>query len=71
MHCNRTLCNGNSTLKAVKELMFKYNITKTLDGRLNDDGSTFIISISLIIIMTRIRIFSCSSSLESYSLDIF
>lgn len=35
--CNRSsLCNDNSTLKAVKKLMFEYNVTATLDGRLVD-----------------------------------
>ena len=32
--CNRSLCNDNSTLKAVKDIMLKYNVTVTLDGRL-------------------------------------
>jgi hypothetical protein len=33
--CNRSLCNGPMTFQAVKEVLFKYNITKTIDGRLN------------------------------------
>ena len=33
--CNRSLCNGPMTIAAVKEVIFKYNITKTIDGRLN------------------------------------
>jgi hypothetical protein len=33
--CNRSLCNGPMTLQAVKEVMFKHNITQTIDGRLN------------------------------------
>ncbi len=48
--CNRSLCNDQSTLRDVKRIMFKYNITKTLDGRLNH-GSRFILSISLLIMM--------------------
>jgi hypothetical protein len=49
VHCNRSLCNTYATLQAAKELMFKYNVTKTLDGRLN--GSRLIISTSLMIMM--------------------
>ncbi len=53
--CNRSLCNGPMTFQAVKELMFKYNITKTIDGRLNHglrlslSYSIFILLISLLI----------------------
>ena len=36
--CNRSLCNGAVTLQAVKEIFFKYNLTKTIEGRLNNDG---------------------------------
>jgi len=48
--CNRSLCNDQSTLRDVKRIMFKYNITKTPDGRLNH-GSRFILSIPLLIMM--------------------
>ncbi|CAF3426841.1 unnamed protein product, partial [Rotaria sp. Silwood2] len=34
VRCNRNLCNGHSTLKAVKQILFRHNITQTLDGRL-------------------------------------
>jgi hypothetical protein len=49
VHCNRSLCNTQSTLQAAKELMFKYNVIKTPDERL--DGSRLIISTSLTIMM--------------------
>jgi hypothetical protein len=55
VHCNRSVCNSPSTLQSAKELMFKYNITATLDGRLmdlgNSDGSKSMMSISLMIMM--------------------
>jgi hypothetical protein len=38
VNCNRSLCNDNSTLQTVKELMFKYKVTATSDGRLVDKG---------------------------------
>ena len=41
VHCNRSLCNTRSTLDAVKEVVFKYGITVTPDGRLvNESTST-------------------------------
>ena len=41
VHCNRSLCNTRSILDAVKELVFKYGITVTPDGRLvNESTST-------------------------------
>ncbi|CAF0715209.1 unnamed protein product [Adineta steineri] len=48
--CNRSLCNGPMTQQAIKEIMFKYNITKTIGGRLNNGlrlslSSTFLLSI--------------------------
>lgn len=49
VHCNRSLCNTYSTLQATKELMFRYNVTKTADGRLS--GSQLIISTSLMIMV--------------------
>ncbi|CAF1583523.1 unnamed protein product [Rotaria sp. Silwood1] len=58
--CNRSLCNNNSTLRDVKELMFKHNVTVTLSGRLMDNekieiignnGSKWIESIILITMM--------------------
>jgi hypothetical protein len=49
VYCNRSLCNSQSTLQTAKELMFKYGVTITEDGRL--DGSRLIISTSLMIIM--------------------
>ncbi|CAF4979477.1 unnamed protein product, partial [Rotaria sp. Silwood1] len=36
VYCNRTLCNTNLTLQAVKDIMFKYNVTAISDGRLVD-----------------------------------
>ncbi|CAF1048657.1 unnamed protein product [Adineta steineri] len=41
INCNRPLCNGQLTLKAVKDIMFKYNVTLSPQGRLNN-GSQFI-----------------------------
>ena len=32
--CNRSLCNGYLTASELKRILFKYNVTKTLDGRL-------------------------------------
>jgi hypothetical protein len=49
IRCNRNFCNGHLTLDAVKQIMFKYNVTKTPDGRLNH-GSRSIISIKIILI---------------------
>ena len=37
--CNRSLCNTQSTLQSVKNVMFKYNVTITLDGHLMENGS--------------------------------
>ncbi len=57
VHCNRSLCNSHSTLQTAKELMFKYSITATLDGRLVDtgtivnDGSKLMVSILLMIMI--------------------
>jgi len=34
--CNRSLCNGRMTMEAVKKIMYKYNVTKTIEGRLNN-----------------------------------
>ena len=53
--CNRSLCNGPMTLQAVKEIMFKYNITKTIDGRLNNGSRlslsfTFLLSIIIFLL---------------------
>jgi hypothetical protein len=49
VHCDRPLCNGQTTLKAAKDILFKYGLTKTPEGRLNN-GSQFIkISIWLIV----------------------
>ncbi len=47
--CDRSLCNDQSILRDIKQIMFKYNVTITLDGRLN--GSRLIISISLMSMM--------------------
>ncbi|CAF1660436.1 unnamed protein product [Adineta ricciae] len=35
IRCNRSLCDGPLTFQAVKDVMFKYNITKTVDGQLS------------------------------------
>ncbi|CAF0759623.1 unnamed protein product [Adineta steineri] len=53
--CNRSLCNGPVTQQAVKEIMFKYNITKTIDGRLNNGlrlslSSTILLSIIIFLL---------------------
>jgi hypothetical protein len=39
VQCNRSLCNVIQTLQAVKNVMFKYNVTITSDGRLMENGS--------------------------------
>jgi len=56
VHCNRSLCNVNSILQAVKDLMFKYNVTTTLDGRLVESiegcGSKLMASVLIMIIMS-------------------
>jgi hypothetical protein len=39
IYCNRTLCNENSTLQAVKNLLFNHNVTVTLDGQLGTTGN--------------------------------
>ncbi|CAF1257489.1 unnamed protein product [Rotaria sp. Silwood1] len=49
VRCNQNLCNGHATLKAVKQILFRHNITQTPDGRLN--GASFRVSILLMIIM--------------------
>ncbi|CAF1294018.1 unnamed protein product [Rotaria sp. Silwood1] len=36
VYCNQALCNTNSTLQKVKDIMFQYNVTATSDGRLID-----------------------------------
>jgi hypothetical protein len=36
--CNRSLCNGHMTMEAVKNIMFKYNVTKTMEGRLKNNS---------------------------------
>lgn len=46
INCNRPLCNEYSALKAIKDIMFKYKVTKTPEGRLNN-GSQFIKNICL------------------------
>jgi hypothetical protein len=46
--CNRSLCNGPVTSQAVKEIVFKYNITKTIEGRLNNGLCLSLSSIFLI-----------------------
>ncbi|UJR19057.1 hypothetical protein I4U23_022188 [Adineta vaga] len=46
--CTRNLCNTKSILNIVKDILFKYNVTQTPDGRLN--GSRFQISVFLMII---------------------
>ena len=47
--CHRDLCNTKGTLNAVKEILFRNNITQTPDGRLT--GSTFQISFFLLLSM--------------------
>ena len=49
IHCNGSLCNTRSTLRAVKQMAYKHGITVTLDGRL--DGSRLVKSTLLIMAM--------------------
>lgn len=56
VHCNRSLCNTRSTLDAVKDVVFKYGITVTPDGRLTN-GSTAVISTWLLIIIAAFVVF--------------
>lgn len=49
--CNRSLCNGPLTSQSVKEILFKYNITKTIEGRLNNGLN---LSLSLLIFIFNI-----------------
>lgn len=55
VECKQSLCNNNSTLDAIRELMLKYNVTATLDGQsidkefIVDYGSKLMASISLVI----------------------
>ncbi|CAF1509594.1 unnamed protein product [Didymodactylos carnosus] len=49
VHCTRPLCNGHLTLKAVKDILFKYGLTKTPEGRLNNGSQCIKISIWLIV----------------------
>jgi hypothetical protein len=51
INCNRPLCNGQSTLKAVKDIMFKYDVTRTPEGRLNNGSQFTKISAWLMMIM--------------------
>ncbi|CAF3704509.1 unnamed protein product [Rotaria sp. Silwood1] len=57
VYCNQALCNTNSTLQKVKDIMFQYNVTATSDGRLIDVEyvgnyeSKFMISIPLMIMI--------------------
>jgi len=59
MKCNRSLCNGPLTLQTVKEILFKYNVTKTIEGRLNNHGlylslsSTFLMLIVIFLLFNR------------------
>lgn len=46
VHCHRSLCNTHFTLETAKNVTYKYNITRTPDGRL--DGSRLVTSILLI-----------------------
>ncbi len=55
VHCNRSLCNSHTTLERAKEMMLKYNVTETADGRL--DGSRLMISASLMIAMALVLFF--------------
>ena len=48
IECNRFLCNGPMTLQTVKEILFKYNLTQTIEGRLNNG---FRLSFSLLLIV--------------------
>lgn len=50
IRCNRNLCNTQSTLRATKEILFRYNVTQTPDGRLS--GCSLHASISLILAMS-------------------
>jgi hypothetical protein len=59
--CNRSLCNGPMTMQAVKEIMFKYNVTKTMEGRLNSGlrrtlSSTFRMLIIVYLLLNQLQI---------------
>ena len=49
--CNRSLCNGHMTMEEVKKILFKYNVTKTLEGRLRSHSVKLTFS-SIICILT-------------------
>jgi len=49
IYCTQQLCNTNRTLQTVKGIMFKYGVTTTPDGLLND--SQLIISTSFLMIV--------------------
>lgn len=51
VQCNRPLCNGHMTMQSAKDILFRYNITKTVDGHL-DDGSAIVVSIGLVLLTT-------------------
>ncbi|CAF1398154.1 unnamed protein product [Adineta steineri] len=54
--CTRNLCNTQSTLNSIKDILFRYNVTQTPDGRLT--GSRFQVSAFLILIMISIAFFN-------------
>jgi len=49
IYCTQQLCNTNRTLQTVKGIMFKYGVTTTPDGLLND--SQLILSTSFLMIV--------------------
>ncbi|CAF1287145.1 unnamed protein product [Rotaria magnacalcarata] len=55
IHCNRPLCNGQLALKAGKDILFKYGLTKTPEGRLNSSSQLIKISVWLIISLLAIQ----------------
>ncbi|CAF1390606.1 unnamed protein product [Adineta ricciae] len=54
IRCNRSLCNGPLTFQAVKDVMFKYNITKTVDGQLSQGIRHSLSFIFVILIIIRL-----------------
>ncbi|CAF3631270.1 unnamed protein product [Rotaria socialis] len=55
IHCNQSLCNELSTLKAAKSILFKYGLTETPEGRLNNSSQLIKISVWLIISLLAIK----------------
>ncbi|UJR29181.1 hypothetical protein I4U23_010395 [Adineta vaga] len=52
LKCNRSLCNGPMTFDTVKEILFKYNITKTIDGQLNQGIRCYSLSFLVFVLIS-------------------